>query len=79
MIKNGVDGVYSADPKKDPAAYKIDNLSYLDVLNNTLAVMDNTAISLCMDNNLSIIVTNLDDEDNLLKVVKGEKIGTLIS
>ena len=45
MIKNGVDGVYSADPKKDPAAYKIDNLSYLDVLNNTLAVMDNTAIS----------------------------------
>lgn len=79
MIKNGVDGVYSADPKKDPAAYKIDNLSYLDVLNNTLAVMDNTAISLCMDNNLSIIVTNLDDEENLLKVVKGEKIGTLIS
>jgi len=79
MVKNGVDGVYSADPKKDATAYKIDSLSYMDVLNKSLAVMDNTAISLCMDNNLKIIVTNLDDEENLLKIVKGEEIGTIIS
>ncbi|HHU27974.1 TPA: UMP kinase [bacterium] len=79
MVKNGVDGVYSADPKKDTTAYKIDSLSYMDVLNKSLAVMDNTAISLCMDNNLKIIVTNLDDEENLLKIVKGEEIGTIIS
>ncbi len=79
MVKNGVDGVYSADPKLDKNAVKIDSLSYMDLLQDSLAVMDNTAISLCMDNKLKIIVTNLDDDDNLVKIIHGEKIGTIIS
>ena len=79
MVKNGVDGVYSADPKVDKNAVKIDSLSYMDLLQNSLAVMDNTAISLCMDNKLKIIVTNLASEDNLIKIVRGEEIGTIIS
>ncbi len=73
-----VDGVYSTDPVKDPYAKKYDNLTYIEVLKKGLAVMDSTAISLCMDNNLPIIVFNLRGKGNIRKIIKGEKIGTLI-
>jgi uridylate kinase len=74
-----VDGVYDADPQKNPAAKKFDHLTYIDVLNMRLEVMDSTAISLCMDNNLPILVVNLWDPQALEKAVRGEKLGTLVS
>ena len=73
-----VDGIYSADPVKDPTATKFDTLSYLDVLNDRLKVMDSTAISLCMDNHLPIMVFNLKKKGNIARAVLGEKIGTLV-
>jgi uridylate kinase len=74
-----VDGVYSADPKKDKNAEFIEKLSYIEVLNRHLGVMDSTAISLCMENDLPIIVFNLRKEGNILRVVSGEKVGTVVS
>lgn len=74
-----VDGVYDADPKKDPNAKKFDQLSYIEVLNRRLEVMDSTAITLCMENNLPILVVNLWDNHALMAALKGEKIGTLVS
>ena len=79
MKATKVDGVYSADPVKDPTAVKFDHLSYLDVLQKNLKVMDATAISLCMDNNLPIIVFNLNVPGNITKIVAGEPLGTLVS
>ncbi len=73
-----VDGVYDADPKKHPAASRFQRLSYLDVLNRGLKVMDSTAISLCMDNRLPIVVFNVGVPGNFLRVVKGEKVGTIV-
>lgn len=73
-----VDGVYSSDPEKNPDAELFAELTYIEVLNKGLQVMDSTAISLCMDNNLPIIVFNLLREGNIKKVVLGEKVGTLI-
>jgi len=73
-----VDGIYSADPVKDPSATKYKTLTYLDVLKKNLKVMDSTAISLCMDNNLPIIVFDLGQPGNILKVVMGEDVGTLV-
>jgi uridylate kinase len=73
-----VDGVYSADPNKDPSATKFQQLSYIEVLKKGLQVMDATAISLCMDNNLPIIVFDLTTVGNVAKVVCGEPIGTLV-
>jgi uridylate kinase len=73
-----VDGIYSADPLKDPSAQRYASLSYLDVLNRGLTVMDNTAITMCMDNNLPIIVFDLMQEGNIEKVVLGQEIGTLV-
>ena len=73
-----VDGIYTADPKKDKNAKKIDTLDYLEVLNKKLNVMDSTATTLCMDNNIPIIVYDMNKHGNLLKVVNGEKIGTLV-
>ena len=73
-----VDGIYTADPKKDKNATKIDDLTYLDVLNKKLNVMDATATTLCMDNNIPILVYNMNIKGNLLKVVNGDKIGTLV-
>jgi uridylate kinase len=73
-----VDGVYSADPKKDPDAVKLPELTYIDVLKKGLQVMDATAISLCMDNKLPIIVFDLTTEGNIKKVIGGEKIGTIV-
>jgi uridylate kinase len=74
-----VDGVYDADPTKHADAVKFAELSYIEVLNRELKVMDSTAISLCMDNNLPIIVFNLMEKGNIKRVVSGEPIGTLVS
>ena len=78
MKATKVDGVYSADPMKDKTATKYDSLTYIDVLQRDLRVMDATAISLCMDNNLPILVFNLTMPGNIKKIVLGEKIGTLV-
>ncbi len=73
-----VDGVYDSDPKKNPDAKKFDTLSYIDVLNKGLHVMDSTAASLCMDNEIPILVFNLNDPDNIVRAMKGETIGTIV-
>jgi uridylate kinase len=73
-----VDGVYSADPVKKPRAKKYKELTYLEVLKKRLAVMDTTAISLCMDNNLPIVVFNLTKKGNLLRLFRGEHVGTVV-
>jgi len=73
-----VDGVYSADPMKDPNAFKFSQLSYIDVLKKGLQVMDATATSLCMDNSLPIIIFNVTTAGNIKKVILGEEIGTIV-
>jgi uridylate kinase len=73
-----VDGVYDSDPKKNPAARKFDELKYIEVINRRLEVMDSTAIALCMDNQMPILVVNLWDNHALIAALKGEKIGTLV-
>lgn len=78
MGKNGVDGVYTADPKKDPSAKKFDTLTYMDVLDKCLHVMDSTAASMAMDNKIPLVVFNLNNPGNINKVVSGEKVGTTI-
>ncbi|MFC4768818.1 UMP kinase [Effusibacillus consociatus] len=78
MAKNKVDGVYNADPRTNPDAVKYQELSYLEVLNKGLGVMDSTAISLCMDNNMTIIVFNISEEGNIKRAVLGEHIGTVV-
>lgn len=79
MAKNNVDGVYEADPRKDPGAKKIEHLTYLEALEKRLGVMDTTALSLCMDNDLPIIVFDLFKEGNLLRLVSGEALGSVVS
>ncbi len=74
-----VDGIYDSDPVVNPGAKRYDRLKYIDVLKDGLQVMDTTAISLCMDNNLPIIVFNIKEAGNLMRVVKGADIGTLVS
>lgn len=78
MAKNGVDGVYSADPKKDPTAVRYDKLTYMDLLEKGLQVMDSTATSLCMDNNMKIMVFNMNEKGNIIRACNGEMIGTII-
>ncbi|WP_054859478.1 UMP kinase [Gracilibacillus sp. JCM 18860] len=79
MAKNNVDGgVYTADPKVDKDAKKYDQLSYLEILNEGLGVMDSTASSLCMDNNIPLLVFSISEEGNIKKAVVGENIGTII-
>lgn len=73
-----VDGVYSTDPKKDKSATKFDEITYIDVLNKKLNVMDSTATSLCMDNNIPILVFDINKKGNLLKASTGERIGTIV-
>jgi uridylate kinase len=73
-----VDGVYSSDPMKDAAAKRYDSITYIDVLRKGLSIMDSTAISLCMDNNLPIMVFNLRGKGNIRKIIEGKKIGTLV-
>lgn len=79
MAKNGVDGVYSADPKLDPNAVKFDKLTYLDVLNKDLKIMDQTAITLCKDNNIDLSVFNMQKEGNIALACKQEVACTIIS
>ena len=74
-----VDGIYDSDPVKNPSAKKYDKISYLDVLKEKLAVMDSTAISLCMDNKLPIVTFNLKVKGNIRRVVMGENVGTTVS
>jgi len=74
-----VDGVYDTDPEQDPNAKRFDHLTYIDALNRRLQIMDSTAISLCMDNNLPIIVMDMRQMDSLIKLVIGEQVGTIIS
>lgn len=78
LLAKTIDGVYSADPKKDVTAKKYDKISYLDILNKDLKVMDSTATSLCRDNNIPLIVFGIDEPDNMLKIVEGENIGTIV-
>ncbi len=79
MAKNGVEGVYSADPRTDPDAHFIAEIGHREAIEQRLAVMDSTALSLCMDNNLPIHVFNLDDERNIDRIVCGERVGTVVS
>lgn len=78
MAKNNVDGVYNADPRKDESAVKYESLSYLDVLKDGLEVMDSTASSLCMDNDIPLIVFSIMEEGNIKRAVIGESIGTIV-
>ena len=78
MGKNGVDGVYDADPATHPEAKKFDYLDYIDVINKHLSVMDTTAISLCMDNKIPIIVFNIETQGNILKAALGKVTGTTV-
>lgn len=73
-----VDGIYSSDPFKYPKAKKFDKLTYMDVIRDSLKVMDSTAITLCMDNNLPIVVFNIRKSDNLKKIILGQKIGSIV-
>jgi uridylate kinase len=79
MGKNGVDGVYDGDPKLDPAATFLPELTHRDAIERSLRIMDTTALSLCMDNGLPIHVFGLDDERNIERLVRGERIGTIIT
>ena len=78
MAKNGVDGVYSADPKKDPTAELIPEITHMDAIQRELKVMDATALTLCMENGLPIHVFNMDDEQNIDRIVCGSAVGTLV-
>jgi uridylate kinase len=78
MAKNGVEGVFTADPQKDPTAEFIPEISHREALERGLKVMDSTALSLCMDNDLPIYVFNMNDESNIDRIVSGERVGTLV-
>jgi uridylate kinase len=78
LMAKQVDGVYDSDPVKNPNAVKFDKLSYLEVLSRGLKVMDSTAASLCMDNNIPLIVFNLNGKGNIYKAIMGEPIGTYV-
>ena len=79
MAKNGVEGVYDADPRTSPDAKFIDTITHREALERGLEVMDSTALSLCMDNEMPIHVFNMDDEENIDRIVCGERVGTLVS
>ena len=78
LLAKTIDGVYSADPKVDKNAVKYDEITYLDILNKDLKVMDSTATSLCRDNHIPLIVFGIDEPENIVKIIKGERIGTLV-
>jgi uridylate kinase len=79
MAKNGVDGIYTADPRRDPTAVKLETLTYMDALNRGLTVMDSTALTFCMDNNIPIVVFNALEAGTIERIVMGEHVGTLVS
>lgn len=78
LVGKTIDGVYSADPKIDPSAVKYDHITYADILNKDLKVMDLTAITLCKDNNIKLLVFELAKPENIIKAIKGENVGTVI-
>lgn len=78
LAKNGVDGVYSDDPNKNPDSVKYDELKYIDILNKGLKIMDSTATSLCMDNKIPILVFGIENPESIKKIILGENIGTII-
>lgn len=78
LVAKTIDGVYSADPKVDKNAIKYEKITYLDILNKDLKVMDSTSVSLCKDNNIPLIVFGIDEPGNMIKAILGEKIGTFI-
>ncbi len=78
LLGKAIDGVYSADPKLDPSAIKYDEITYQEVLEKDLKVMDSTATALCKDNNIPLVVFGISDPNNIVKAVKGEKIGTIV-
>ncbi|ROS54777.1 UMP kinase [Frigoribacterium sp. PhB24] len=79
VAKNGVDGVYSADPRHDPTAVKLDRLTYQEALMQGLKVVDSTAFSLCMDNGMPMHVFGMEGEGNIARAIRGERIGTIVS
>ena len=79
MAKNGVEGVYTADPADDPHAEFIPELTHMDAIQRRLRVMDATALTLCMENSVPLYVFNMDDEDNIDKIISGERVGTLVT
>jgi uridylate kinase len=79
MAKQGVDGIYSADPNQDPTATKYDEVSFTDALQQGLRIADATAFALCMENKLPLIVFGAEDEGAILRITRGERIGTLVS
>jgi uridylate kinase len=79
MAKNGVEGVYSGDPRTDPDAEFIPEITHMDALQRGLRVMDATALTLCSENGLPIHVFNMDDERNIERIVSGERVGTLVT
>lgn len=79
MAKNGVDGVYDSDPRTNPNARRFDNISYLELINRQLMVMDHTATTMCMDNDIDLVVFNMNEAGNILKAVKQEVDGTIVS
>ena len=79
MTKNRVDGVYEADPRTEPGARRFETLTYMDAISRRLAVMDSTALSLCMENNLPIVVFDVASPDGIIRAVRGEQIGTRVA
>ncbi len=79
LLGKAIDAVYSADPKIDPTAEKYENITYIDVLSKNLKVMDSTATAMCRDNNIPLLVFGIADPENIVKAIKGEKIGTIVS
>ncbi len=79
LLAKNIDGIYSADPKKDPTAVKYDSISYVDFIKKGLTAMDTSAVTLCMDNSIPVLAFGLSEENSIIRAVSGEKIGTLIN
>jgi uridylate kinase len=79
MAKNGIEGVYTADPATDPSAEFLATITHMDAIQQQLRVMDNTALTLCMNEKMPIHVFNMDDDSNIMKIISGERVGTLVS
>ena len=79
LLGKAIDAVYSDDPKQNPSATKYEKISYMEVLEKNLKVMDSTATAMCRDNNMPLLVFGIADPENIVRAVKGEKIGTIVS
>lgn len=79
LLAKNIDGIYSADPKKDPTAVKYDSIAYVDFIKKGLTAMDTSAVTLCMDNKIPVLAFGLSEENSIIRAVSGEKIGTLIN